>query len=243
MFSRWIREFFMLHPGERRGLILVSFLLFAGLTARMAVRWLPARDPPGKELFLKEADRIQADLFTDWPRDSISGRERSPGQDSSATGTLQRRFVHPSTATYTPDRPLNLNAVDSADLLPLPGIGPVYAGRMVRFRNLLGGFARKEQLMEVYGMDSVRAGRILPLIELDTSLIEKIGINHATFRELLRHPYLEYEDVRVLLQYREVNGSIHSASEIRIHGLLTDSVLTRISPYLDFRDRDPSPDR
>ena len=199
---------------------MVSLLLFAAMATRMAVRRLPAADPPGKELFIADAERIRDYLSVKSP-DSISGKQLNAGRQG-----------------YTPREPLNLNAADSADLLPLPGIGPVFAGRIVRFRNLLGGFVRKEQLLEVYGMDHDRAGRILPLIMIDTSLVQRIGINSVTFSGLLRHPYLDYENVRALMQYREVRGSIRSAGEISINGLLPDSVINRIFPYLDFEGRD-----
>jgi len=51
---------------------------------------------------------------------------------------------------------IDLNEADSLELQYLPGIGPVFASRIVRFRESLGGFHHVSQLMDVYGFDSVR---------------------------------------------------------------------------------------
>ena len=47
---------------------------------------------------------------------------------------------------------LDINSCDSSSLVMLPGIGPVLSARIIKFRSLLGGFARKDQLKEVYGL-------------------------------------------------------------------------------------------
>ena len=41
---------------------------------------------------------------------------------------------------------LELNSCDSLSLVALPGIGPVLSVRIIKYRNLLGGFAAVEQL-------------------------------------------------------------------------------------------------
>jgi competence protein ComEA len=55
-------------------------------------------------------------------------------------------------------------------LLPLPGIGPVYAGRIIKYRNLPGGLISMEQLLEVYGISNETLDRIRDRIVIDTSL-------------------------------------------------------------------------
>ena len=49
--------------------------------------------------------------------------------------------------------PLELNSADSAALVALRGIGPLTAGRIVRYRERLGGYACVEQLQEIEGYD------------------------------------------------------------------------------------------
>ena len=51
---------------------------------------------------------------------------------------------------------IELNLADSALLETLPGIGPAFAGRIIRYRRILGGFRSPGQLREVYGMTEER---------------------------------------------------------------------------------------
>ena len=48
---------------------------------------------------------------------------------------------------------LDINAADSAAFDSLPGIGGYFAAKMVEYRQKLGGYSYKEQLLEIYHMD------------------------------------------------------------------------------------------
>ena len=62
--------------------------------------------------------------------------------------------------------PINLNRADSVALLDIPGVGPYYASKILRYRERLGAFAVKEQLMEIRGIDSEKFERMAPEIEI-----------------------------------------------------------------------------
>jgi len=49
---------------------------------------------------------------------------------------------------------ININTANAANLDTLPGIGPVYAGRIIEYRGKNGNFQRKEDLMKVSGISS-----------------------------------------------------------------------------------------
>lgn len=223
MIRKWIREIFLLHPGERRALILVTMLLILSLAARWVVQSVPPGEMVGMEAFSRES-KVLLEQLTGAAEDTLKQPAREYGSGSRPGGQKQRmRHV-----------PVNINAADSADLLPLPGIGPVFAGRIVKYRNLLGGFVCPQQLAEVYGLSRQRADALGDLITVDSSLIKKVSLNRGEFGLLLRHPYLEYEDVCALVRYRDVSGPILDFEEIRIHALLADSILEKVAPYLDF---------
>lgn len=116
---------------------------------------------------------------------------------------------------------IELNLCDSAELVKLPGIGPVFSGRIVKFRSLLGGFADKMQLREVYGMPEETYSIISTMVTADTSLLKKIEINSCEYRDLIRHPYLSPEDVKSILNYRKLMGRIENWSTIMENNLLT----------------------
>lgn len=103
---------------------------------------------------------------------------------------------------------INLNEADTLELLELPEIGTFFAKNIIDYREKLGGFVDKEQLLEVYGFDSVRLEIISPYINIDSVMIRKVRINHDDFKTILRHPYIEYEDVKKIMNHRESRGFI-----------------------------------
>jgi len=232
MIKKILREFYLLPRGEQRAMILLSLLLMISVGIRITVQMLPGREPPGMEQFLKESRELmaamaEADSLKRLKQDSLASVRRN------AYPTSPRKSYY---APPLPASPIDLNAVDSAGLLPLPGIGPVFAGRIIKYRKLLGGYVNADQLFEVYGISRETVLRISPLLYVDTSDIIKLNLDTAGFRELLRHPYLEYEDVKSLVKYRDVQGRIGSSQEIRDHGLLPDSTQEKIRPYLELRN-------
>lgn len=128
---------------------------------------------------------------------------------------------------------IEINSADSVSLLKLYGIGPVYAGRILKYRNLLGGFVRKDQLLEVYGITPETYDEIEKNIVLDVDFINKINLNTATFEQLNKHPYLNSYQANAILEYRKIIGEISSVEEIVENNLLPEDVFQKIKPYLE----------
>jgi len=229
MSKRLYREFYLLPRGEQRALILLSLLLILSLIFRITVQLLPAREPEGMVEFEQEASLLMASFAQ---ADSLQ-LVRSDSTLQKAKGKFTNAFpsVRPANKTSVA-YPIDINRADSAQLLPLPGIGPVFAGRIIKYRNLLGGFIRVEQLEEVYGIPDETLDLIRDKIHIDSSAIRKIQLDSATFRELLRHPYLEYEDVKAIVNYRDFKGTIKILQELQDNYILQDSLLKRVEPYL-----------
>lgn len=59
---------------------------------------------------------------------------------------------------------LDINKADSAAFDGLPGIGPYFAVKMVEYRNRLGGYSFKEQLMDIYRFDREKYDGLSDLI-------------------------------------------------------------------------------
>ncbi|HKK63264.1 MAG TPA: helix-hairpin-helix domain-containing protein [Bacteroidales bacterium] len=146
----------------------------------------------------------------------------------------EKKFYKPN-YSETPVLPMiELNRSDSIELQLIRGIGTSYARRIVKYRNLLGGFYSFAQLMEVYGMDSVRFRAIKERCEIDTLLLEKFDINHASFREIISHPYFGREETLALLQYRDFADSIGSMSDLVAAQIIDLKLLHKIRPYIRF---------
>jgi len=239
MSKRLYREFYLLPRGEQRALILLSLLLILSLLFRITVQLLPEKEPKGMEEFVQEASMIRAayraaDSLQQLRRDSIAQSRAGSSRYGSPYSSNRAMADNYPERQRNPTLPIDINRADSATLLPLPGIGPVYAGRIVKYRNLLGGYVSLNQLTEVYGISPETLEMITDRIVMDTTSIIKLDLNRATFRELLRHPYLEYEDVKDLVNYRDFKGTIQSILELRENYILPDSVLQKVEPYLNY---------
>lgn len=128
---------------------------------------------------------------------------------------------------------ININESDTILLLELPDIGPFFARNIVDYRERLGGFIEKEQLLEVYGFDSLRFTIITPYINIDSCITNKIRVNYDDFKTILRHPYIEYEDVKKIINHRESKGLILDwESYLKVVG--RDDVDGRLRWYLEF---------
>lgn len=129
---------------------------------------------------------------------------------------------------------ININRCDSAALDVLPGIGPVLSARIIKYRELLGGYVFVAQLKEVYGIPDSVYRVISEMVIIDTSAVRQIKINSAGFRELDRHPYIERYEVQAIIKYRELTGSIHGISPLISEKILTGEKARKLLPYLSF---------
>jgi len=130
---------------------------------------------------------------------------------------------------------VELNSADTSGLMQLAGVGSVFALRILKYRDLLGGFNRKEQLLEVYNFTEETFRSIQNKITVDTTEVQKIRLNFATYAQLLRHPYLNEENVKSILDYRNQNGPFTSVQQIFDKGLVDSTTYYLMRPYLSCR--------
>jgi len=127
-----------------------------------------------------------------------------------------------------------LNLSDSASLVALPGIGPVLSARVIKYRNLLGGFVSVQQLREVYGLKEETYNLICKRVFADSLLVRKIKVNEAEYKELIRHPYFKKNEVDAILKYRRLSGRINGVEDMRKNNLISDETFGKIKAYLEF---------
>lgn len=137
-----------------------------------------------------------------------------------------------STARKIESLMFNLNSADSADLVKLYNIGPAFARRIIRYRTLLGGYVDKTQLMEVYGMDSVRYSDIAPHLYVNSDAVTTFDLNVATSDQLKRHPYLDHHQAEAIVRLRETTGPYNDPHEILEIPIIDHQTFIKIEPYL-----------
>ena len=137
--------------------------------------------------------------------------------------------------TYLQQKPLlNITTCDSASLEALPGIGPVLSVRIIKYRNLLGGYAKISQLKEVYGLSEETYDLISGRFFADSLTVFKININNADYKDLKRLPYFEKNEVIAILKYRELMGRITCINDLIVNKLIPTERAGKVRPYLDF---------
>lgn len=130
----------------------------------------------------------------------------------------------------------DLNRVGEQELKKVSGVGEKLSARIVKYRNLLGGFSVPEQLYEVYGLDSVVVERLLKYFEIvDPPEIRQVNINTASLNQLASVVYISKEDARAIITYHTRVDTIYSVGELRkIEGFSKEKI-ARIELYLTAR--------
>jgi len=127
---------------------------------------------------------------------------------------------------------LGINLADSIQLLNVVGIGPYYAGAIVKYRTKLGGFNNLLQLKELYKMNDEKYDRIKTQLFLDTVLLKKIPINTVEFKVLLRHPYVDYETTKYIINKRKRLGKYAALYQLKDSTYLPENKYKKLLPYL-----------
>jgi len=127
---------------------------------------------------------------------------------------------------------IELNRSDSIALERLPGIGSVLSARIIKYRNLLGGFYSTEQLREVYGMTDSLLLTLSEYIEVDTTIIYRMHLNTTTLEEFEHHPYLNRYQAKAILSYRRLMGPFTSVDQLVTNYLIPEGTYYQLLPYL-----------
>ncbi len=134
-----------------------------------------------------------------------------------------------------PGEVIEINSADSAKLTRVRGIGPAFAERIIAYRQRLGGFLNKEQLKEVYGIDTIKYAEIKDQLSINPAHITKIKINEVDFEGLRKFPYLTNKQTNAIIQYRKQHGDYRSVADMKNIVILDDVILRKIEPYLVFK--------
>lgn len=215
-FREFFRDWFGYSRRERRStfILLISIVVISGIRFLFPIHEIPVRELPVSQEWLS-SDTTEVYLA------AYKTAALRPVQDP------------PRRAQTRPGR-LDLNTCDSASLEELPGIGPVLAARIIRFRKLIGGYASVGQLREVYGLPEETFALISGRVTADSLDVKRIRINSAGYGDLIRHPYFKKNEVPALLKYRELNGRISGLDELVSNGVISAESAGKLSPYIAF---------
>lgn len=127
---------------------------------------------------------------------------------------------------------IDLNHADSMILLEVPGIGPYLAGKILEIRRKYGGFIVLEQLLFFPGMNAERLERLKERTELGKVSLRPVSLNYCNRTELAEIPGLNRRIAEKIIQYRNRYGLFESVNLLAEKGLMPDSILELVRPYL-----------
>jgi DNA uptake protein ComE-like DNA-binding protein len=131
----------------------------------------------------------------------------------------------------------DLNSVNESDLIEVSGIGETLAGRIIRYRDKLGGFVDIIQLKDVYGLKVDVINTLEETIALKTPVkVDKQDINSISVLELSELPYFDYEMARAVVNFIKLRQGISNFEELtKIEGF-PNYKLDRIQLYLEIKE-------
>ncbi len=123
-----------------------------------------------------------------------------------------------------------LNRADTTELKKIPGIGSGIARRIVGYRKLLGGFFRVDQLADI----QLSVEMLQPWLTVEPDETERINLNKASIERIHAHPYINFYQAKVIVEYRSKNGGLKSLQQLKLYEEFTTLDLERIAPYVCF---------
>jgi|GEM_PF-6978724 len=127
---------------------------------------------------------------------------------------------------------IEINTATHEELMDIYGIGKTYASIIINYRNDLGGYIDLSQIKDQYKFPDSTFHILQKSLTIDTTIRQKIDINKVTFKELLAHPYVTYEQNKILFPFiknRRPINDLHILKEIMV---LDASIIDKLIPYL-----------
>lgn len=229
--GRLVGEYLTYNRTEQRGVLVLSLILLGVILANAMIPSGTFQKSPD---FSKFSAEIQA-FETAWQKaadsDSVARAQKYLSYKTKFGG-YSRDSSSLKAMVAKPVLMVELNSADTFDLQQLRGIGPGFARRIVSYRERLGGYYDKRQVLEVFGMDTARYRLIEKNLVVNPDSVHPILLNVVTFKELLRHPYFPFATTKNIMIYRQKNKSFKSLEELKNIGGVTDSIYRRMVVYL-----------
>jgi DNA uptake protein ComE-like DNA-binding protein len=128
---------------------------------------------------------------------------------------------------------ININTTFAQQLEELAGVDGKLARRIISYRDKLGGFVSLDQYGEVYGMSNYLRLRLAKqTIVTEKYLPKQLSLNHATFKELVVHPYVSPDMAKAIIACRKKKGKFIELTDIQKLPGYEPTWGKKIRPYL-----------
>ncbi len=239
-FQSFFRSYFGFTKRESRGFIFVFPTLVLLYFIPYGIElWLEKGRKKAYELYLEQAMEWKEAIREEESKILAKGSDSEENLHSNAGETMQQDTLKASVKPpiSKPGSPsltsLGFHETDSLVLQVVSGIGPVLAGRIVKYRHNLGGFIDPGQALEVYGVDEALAERMYKVFPFDAVPVQKLKLNSVSLQELAAHPYIKFGEAKVILAFRDQHGAFQNIEDLLKIKIFNEEWLSRLAPYLE----------
>ncbi|SHG49869.1 DNA uptake protein ComE [Flavobacterium micromati] len=130
---------------------------------------------------------------------------------------------------------LDINSATKEDLIKVYGIGDAISMRILKQKEILGGFISMEQMQDIWGLSPEVIESLHRQFKVITvPNIKKIDINNASLKELSQFYYFRYALAKEIITQRSMNGDFKNIEDLtKIKGFPVDKAKI-ITLYLVF---------
>lgn len=129
---------------------------------------------------------------------------------------------------------LDINLATKEDLMKINGIGDGISDRILKQKEVFGGFVSMEQMNDVWGLSPEVIENLNKYFKISNiPNVKKVNINNASIKELGQFYYFKYPISKNIVTYRSMNGDIKIEDLSKIKDFPVDKIKI-ITLYLDF---------
>lgn len=155
--------------------------------------------------------------------------------NDSLLAVLRPWVKFPAATPKQQKKKLDINRVDSIQLATVIYNQLKLAGRIIRYRDRLGGFVKNEQLQEVYGLPENLYQRLILNVFIAADFKPKrLNIFKHDFKTLISHPYIDYNLAKLLIRFRDHCGGNCNYEKLSALLAVEDIDVQRLKEYLEF---------
>lgn len=125
---------------------------------------------------------------------------------------------------------VDLNRADTTELKKIPGIGSGIARLITGYRQRLGGFYDIGQLREI----NLDPALLRSWFRIDTAAIRRINLNRVGVERLRRHPYFNFYQAKVIVEWRKKNGPLRNLKPFVLYEEFSEADFERQRHYVCF---------
>jgi comEA protein len=161
-------------PQERSVILFLVVCIFVGISVYVYKLKNPVFAPELKASYLKSVVLTDSVVVKTVELKGVTNESKhktAPKTESKTVNVTEVKGVNVAVSqqkqTYAETKKTNINTASIEELVSLPGVGPVYAQRIVDYREKKGKFKSIEEIINIYGIGQKRFDKLKDKITVE----------------------------------------------------------------------------